>query len=334
MSSERIENAFREYGHDALAVAALDRDYDLFEGAGGSIVPYAKVSRARLAITSPLAPIERWPEVASAFVESASEAGLRAAFFGVERPERFGSGFRSVLIGQQPAWDPALWSEVVASDANLREQLRRAEKKQVEILRLDPDELRSDSDRIRQWQELVDDWLRSRRMAPMKFVVQPRGLTAPDDRELFLALRNDELLGFLCTSRLPARNVIAIGDVFRQRLAPNGTIARLHDHAIRRVGELGAESVTAGLVPLAGPVHPSLRLARSLGRPLFDFRGLQTFRSRLRPQRWEPVYLLHPAGSSPVPAMRDCLRAFAGGSFLRFGVQTIGHRMRRRRSVS
>jgi phosphatidylglycerol lysyltransferase len=81
--------------------------------------------------------------------------------------------------------------------------------------------------------------------------------------------------------------------------------------------------VTLGLAPLAGRVPPPLRLARRAGRRLYDFEGLRAFKAKLRPVRWDPVYLSFPPGSGPVRSIVDVLAAFARGGLWRFGLRTL-----------
>src|SRR6185503_1844657 len=83
---------------------------------------------------------------------------------------------------------------------------------------------------------------------------------------------------------------------------------------------------TLGLAPLAGRVAPPLRWARSAGAVLFDFEGLQSFKAKLRPQRWDPIYLSYPSGPTGqgvASSVLDVLTAFARGRLLRFGLLTL-----------
>jgi phosphatidylglycerol lysyltransferase len=61
---------------------------------------------------------------------------------------------------------------------------------------------------------------------------------------------------------------------------------------------------------------------RRLGRGLFDFRGLGAFKQKLRPQRWQTMWLGFDQDRWPVAAMFDVLAAFAGGSLWRFALRT------------
>jgi phosphatidylglycerol lysyltransferase len=81
--------------------------------------------------------------------------------------------------------------------------------------------------------------------------------------------------------------------------------------------------VTLGLAPLAGEVDPLLRSARSLGSTLYDFEGLRSFKAKLKPRQWDPIYLSYPHGASSILAVVDTLTAFARGGLLRFGITTL-----------
>src|SRR5262249_50187884 len=85
----------------------------------------------------------------------------------------------------------------------------------------------------------------------------------------------------------------------------------------------GVSLVTLGLAPLAGEVNPVLRSARTLGSTLYDFEGLRSFKAKLRPRQWDPIYLSCPAGASSIRAVVDTLTAFARGGVLRFGFGTL-----------
>ena len=77
------------------------------------------------------------------------------------------------------------------------------------------------------------------------------------------------------------------------------------------------------LAPLSGPIAHWQRAARFVSRPLYDFGGVRAFKERLRPARWEPVWLAYPRGELSAVHLVDALRAFAGGSLVRFGFRSM-----------
>ena len=106
--------------------------------------------------------------------------------------------------------------------------------------------------------------------------------------------------------------------------APNGTAELLIDAAMRALADEGSalRDARAGAAVRAGAPAGCARRARCR-RALYDFDGLRAFKAKLRPHAWEPIYLAHPPGSSSHVALVDALAAFARGSFLRFGVETL-----------
>jgi hypothetical protein len=166
-------------------------------------------------------------------------------------------------------------------------------------------------------------WLATRKMAPMGFLVQLEPLTFSEERVLLVAERGGAIVGFLSAVPVYARRRLFVEDILRTRTAPNGTTELLVDAAMRAAATRGDLGVTLGLAPLAGPVAPLLRLARTLTRPLYDFRGVHAFKAKLRPEHWEPVYV---CATSPWLGLRDGLAAFAGGSLIEFGLKTLTRR--------
>jgi len=81
--------------------------------------------------------------------------------------------------------------------------------------------------------------------------------------------------------------------------------------------------VTLGLAPLAGPLAWPLRFARKAGTVLFDFEGLRAFKAKLRPDRWDPIFLSFPRRQGAALSVWDVLVAFAHGRLWRFGLQTL-----------
>ena len=54
-----------------------------------------------------------------------------------------------------------------------------------------------------------------------------------------------------------------------------------------------------------------------------NFEGLRTFKAKLRPDVWTPIYLAWPHGRSAAVALFDALDAFAGGHIFRFAARAV-----------
>jgi hypothetical protein len=246
-------------------------------------------------------------------------------FFAVE--ERFlrATALDSILIGEQPTWDPARWDATVQTAKSLREQLRRARTKGVVVRRVAAEVMADPaSPERRAVQVLIARWLASRGMAPMGFLVDVQPFAFAPERRYFVAAQGDRIVLFLAAVPVYARAGWLLEDLLRDPSAPNGTAELVVDFAMRALAEEGSRYVTLGLAPLAG-TSGWLRVAREWTRVLYDFEGVRAFKAKLRPHAWEPIYLAYPVGTPASAALFDALAAFARGSFARFGAETLLH---------
>jgi hypothetical protein len=159
-------------------------------------------------------------------------------------------------------------------------------------------------------------------MEPMGFVVAHRQDSAPLLRRAWIAECGGRAVAYVTATPMPARQAWLLEDL-RRDAAPNGTSELMFDTIIRELAADGAEWITPGMVPLVGASPRWLAAVRHLARPLYDFDGLAFFRMRMHPDRWRPVYLLHPPQVSAPRAVVEVLRAFAGGSLLGFGSRSL-----------
>ena len=203
-------------------------------------------------------------------------------------------------------------------------RIRRPKAKGVAVRRVEPCELEPSGSLRQQIDALAIEWLKSRRMTPMGFLVTVEPFHVPEEHRYFVAEQGGRVVAFLSAVPVYARRGWLVQDVLRGQRAPNGTTEALIDALMRNVAE--TEFVTLGLAPLSGPIAPWLRLARLVSTPLFDFTGLRAFRQRLRPSRWESVWLMYPRSEWAATHLIDSLRAFASGSLRRFAVRSIGRR--------
>ena len=294
-----------------------------FDGVAGgradAVVAFNDTGKAWIAAGAPVSEVARIPRVARTFVDRAREQGRRACFFATESCEI--EGFARLLLGEQPVWEPAAWPGMLATHRRLREQIRRPRAKGVIVRRVKVDALGPETRLRCQAESLAREWLGSRRMVPMGFLVALEPFHLPGEHRYFVAERRGQMVAFLSAVPVYARRGWLIEDVLRSRHAPNGTTEALIDTMMRDVAD--SEFVTLGLAPLSGPIAPWLRAARFVSSPLFDFDGLRRFRQRLRPSRWESVWLLYPRSEWAVGPVVESLRAFAGGSLLRFALRCV-----------
>ncbi len=314
-------------GRDAVSFQALESAmrhwHDLPAPCGsGAVVAYVDTGGAWVAAGAPLARSRDLAVAAARFIESARAAGRRAAFFATEAPQLLGE-VDTLLLGEQPVFEPGAWSRTLAASRRLREQLRRARAKGLRVRQVTADELVAGSPLRQAVEQLAAGWLRTRRMEPMGFLVALEPFHAAAQHRYLAAERDGELVGFLSAVPIYARRGWLVEDVVRSSSAPNGTSEAMLDALMHMVAD--SDIVTLGLAPLSGDIAVWQRVVRFVTRPLYHFRGVRAFKERLRPTRWEPVWLAFPRGEQAALHLVDGLRAFAGGSLVRFGLRSLAH---------
>ncbi|MGD0529984.1 MAG: DUF2156 domain-containing protein, partial [Polyangiaceae bacterium] len=326
MTRDIVELAV-ERGRDALSFLAVESGmrhwFDAAPPEGtGACVAYAETSRAWVAACRPLVgeddDLADTGKAAARFVAAARERGKRACFFATEGPAV--GGLARLLIGEQPIFRPREWLDGLSRRRSLREQLRRARAKGLAVRAVPPGELAAGSPLRVAIEQLGADWLRTRHIEPMGFLVALEPFRAASRHRYFVAELGGRAVGFLSAVPIGRRRAWLVEDVLRSADAPNGTTETLVVALLRDVEDCAY--VTLGLTPLSGPVALPLRAARWISRPLFDFEGLRAFRERMHPHAWEPVWLAYPSGQSSVLPVFDSLRAFAHGSLVGFGVRS------------
>jgi phosphatidylglycerol lysyltransferase len=278
---------------------------------------------------APVCALDRLDAVFAEFLAYARSRGRRVCYFGAgERLESSLAGNPSwsrVLLGAQPSWDPQRWSEAVAKRPSLRAQFNRARNKNIVVSEWPS----KDAENHPALRRCLEEWLGTRNLPPLHFLVEPETLRQLEDRRVFVATRaGREVVAFTVFSPVSARNGWLVEQIVRGRAAPNGTAELLIDSAMRAVGDSGSSYATLGLSPLSqrggfpSPRLPMwLRLVlewvRLHGARFYNFGGLETFKAKFNPQLWEPIYAL---ADSPRFSARDLYAiagAFSGGAPIR-----------------
>jgi phosphatidylglycerol lysyltransferase len=324
----RVLSLLRRHGWNATSFQSLEAGfrYD-FQGAD-ACVPYVDTGRAWVAAGAPIASARRLSRAAERFAAHAAAQGRRAVFFATEARFSRRTRWQTILIGEQPVWDPARWEGTVAAAPSLRQQLGRARNKGVTVRPVAADALSPGAPLRRSIDDLIGRWLNARPLAPMGFLVDVQPFTFAEERRYFVAEREGVVVGFLAAIPVYARRGWLVEDLLRDPRAPNGTAEALIDTAMRAFAAEGSRYVTLGLAPLAGSVTGPLGLARRYATSLYDFQGVYAFRAKLRPQRWDPIYIATaetrlPSVLAGSLAIYDALTAFARGRLLQFGVATL-----------
>lgn len=332
---DRVLALLRGHGWNTTSFQVLEHGFSYwFDPEREACVAYVDTGRAWVAAGAPIGPDDDVAACADRFVAAARRARRRACFFAVEERLVGSPSLASMPIGEQPAWDPAGWPDVVSGDRRLREQLRRARAKGVVVRPVSPSEIEHVDAPFRAGlEELVASWLTTRKMPPMGFIVDVQPFDYAVERRCFAAEQDGRVVGLLVAVPVYRRKGWLFEDLLRAPDAPNGTTELLVDLAMRTVAEERSRYVTLGLAPLAGDVSPWLGFMRACTAALYDFDGVRRFKAKLRPDGWTTIHLAWPRDGSGNLALLDALAAFTmrprdghdRASFVRFGLQTIAH---------
>lgn len=316
------------YGWNATAYQIVNPGMSLwFSARGDAVVGYVERSLTRVVAGAPVCAPERLQEVVDEFEHECRSLRRQVCYFGAEARLESVLHLRAdharVLLGSQPSWNPAHWASIVAGKSSLRAQLNRARNKGVTVAPVSSDEATRD----RSLRRVLDEWLATRGLPPMHFLVEPETLTRLFDRRVFVARRpTGDTVAFLVASPAPAREGGGwlIEQFVRGSRAPNGTVELLLDAAMRVLAAEGYEYVTLGLAPLAehglriatNPfwLRVLLKLVRAHGRRFYNFEGLERFKAKFQPEQWEPVYAIVSAPRFSPRALYAIAGAFSGRS--------------------
>jgi phosphatidylglycerol lysyltransferase len=229
-------------------------------------------------------------------------------------------GHSTVVIGAQPAWDPQKWTDMLRSNAVLRQQIHRARNKAVEIEVADPlgGACRAELAGV------LKEWLRGRALPPLHFLAEPAILDdVTEDQMVLVARRGGRAVAFAIASPVGARRGYLLELLARSSGAPNGTSELLIDAAMRYAAASDASYMTLGLVALARAADREsagnplwlqwlMRFARAHANRFYRFRGLEYFRAKLAPEAWEPVYAISNERRFSMSTMYALGGAFSG----------------------
>jgi phosphatidylglycerol lysyltransferase len=301
---DRVRELVLRHGWNATAYQIVNPGIrHWFSRNGDAVIGYVEAYRMRVVAGAPVCPLVRLPDVLDEWERDTRRAGQGICYFGAAGRVETLLGSRpdhsTVVLGAQPVWRPSEWAGILGGHASLRAQLHRSLNKGVRVSEWPSEKAENHPALCRCLQE----WLGTRGLPPLHFLVEPETLSNLAGRRVFVAERDGGVVGFLVLSPVPKRKGWLTEQFPRGRRAPNGTVELLLDHAIRTVAAEGSEYVTMGLVPLSGHGGPPtaynpewlrmlLAWVRAHGRRFYNFEGLEAFKAKFLPPYWEPIYAI------------------------------------------
>ena len=304
MNVQRVRELVLQYGWNATAYQLVNPGIaHWFSTRGDAVIGYVRKNGVRVVAGAPVCAEDRLADVLIEWEAHVRSAGDTTCYFGaagrIKHLLEASPEYSTVALGAQPVWNPAHWNGIIQSHASLRAQLSRARNKGVSVTEW-PSSRATQNPELRR---VLDEWLCTRGLPTLHFLVEPDTLSMMDDRRTFVAEQDGKVVGFTALCPIPTRGGWLTEQFPRGDDAPNGTVELLMDTAIRAVADEGAKYVTMGLVPLSehgrlpGEENPAwlrvlLAWTRAHGRRFYNFGGLEKFKAKFEPDAWEAIYAI------------------------------------------
>ena len=299
-----------------------------FPASNDAVIGYVTADKVRVVVGAPVCAIDRLESVVAEFESEARLAGEHVCYFAAEsRLESLvgnSGGHTRFRLGAQPFWDPRAWSSTVSTNRSLRAQLNRARNKHVTVSEWPIEK----AERHPQLSSCLDEWLGTKGLPPLHFMVEPDTLARLAERRVFVAELAAEVVGFVVISPIKTRNGWLFEQFPHRPTAPNGTVELMIDGAMHSLAADGSEYATLGLSPLStranlGPIdEPAwLRILliwlRKHCQRFYNFDGLDAFKAKLRPVGWEAVFAVSNESRVSFRTLYAITSAFSGNRPLR-----------------
>jgi phosphatidylglycerol lysyltransferase len=302
-----------------------------FAADGKSVTGFVSSSGVRVVAGAPVCAAEDLAEVAAEFERDAADDNRRVCYFCAEGrlQEIYADSavHSKVLLGAQPVWHPGNWESIIAKHKSLRAQLNRARNHGVSVSEWESKKAHNNPVLY----DVLESWLDTKGLPPLRFMVEPDTLSQIKDRRVFVAEKEKRVIGFLLISPVTTRNGWLFEQFVHRPDAPNGTVELMIDKAMRALAEDGFEYATLGLSPLSvraqikpfrNPYWVRFLLAwmRKHAQRFYNFDGLDAFKSKLRPDVWEPIYAISNEPKFSLGTLYAIAVAFSGNAPVRLVV--------------
>lgn len=321
---ERTRRIVLRYGWNTTSYQILNPGIRRwFSAANDSVVGFIAAAGVRVVAGAPVCARERLEMVVSEFEGDAEQNNQSVCYFAAEA--RLESVLKNsqthakILLGAQPVWEPRNWAAIVAKHKSLRAQISRARNKGVTVTEWTREKAAKNPLLI----ECLHEWLAAKGLPPLHFLVEPDTLERLFDRRVFVAESGETIVGFVVLSPVATRGGWLFEQFIHRPGAPNGTVELMIDRAMRELAAEACEYATLGLSPLSSrariapfdnPFWLRILLAwlRKHAQRFYNFDGLDAFKAKLQPERWEPVFAIYNRPNISPRALYAIASVFSG----------------------
>ncbi|MBN1175777.1 DUF2156 domain-containing protein [Candidatus Woesearchaeota archaeon] len=300
VSKDEIKEILKKYGYNTSSFQLLTSGMNYFTSELGvsGIIGYLVVGNVFVCAGDPLCSDDDFFNLVHEFRLFAKRNKKRCLFLqvseNIEKKFRI-MGFGSLKFGEEAVIDLNNYTFEGREKRVVRQHASRARNAGVEI------SLLSSKAEEREISYLSEDWLGGRKTKGFSFLLGLNPLEEKEEKFIFVAKEEGELVGYLTAVPIYARNGFYFEDVIRSIDAPSGTNQLLIQYAIEFLKEKGFSIVTLGTAPLGNlrnddtaehkRINNILKYSYEHLNGFYNFKGLYEFKSNFVPSVWEKKYL-------------------------------------------
>lgn len=300
VSRDFIKELLKKYGYNTSSFQLLTSGMNYFVSETGieGLIGYLALGNVLVCAGDPLCSDEDFFNFVHEFRSFAKKNRKKCVFLQVsERVEKKFRimGFGSLKFGEEAVIQLSEYTFEGREKRVVRQHASRAKNAGVEISLLSS---KAEENEIKY---LSEDWLDGRKTKGFSFLLGLNPLEEKEEKFIFVAKHEDELVGYLTAVPIYARKGFYFEDVIRSIDAPSGTNQLLIKYAIEFLKEKGFSIVTLGTTPLGNikdnntaehkRINNILMYAYENLNGFYNFKGLYEFKSNFIPSVWEKKYL-------------------------------------------
>ena len=316
-----LERAIAIIAAQPVAGANLVRMGDkrlLLSTDGRAFVMYGRQGNSWIALYDPVGPVDAWEGLIWRFVETARNAGCRAAFYQVA-PERLAiyadAGMRFFKLGEQARVDLSSFELTGKARASQRNVLSRGAREGLAVELVEPAAVPPLLDAL---EAVSDAWLRERGGVEKGFSLGAFDRAYVGSQRLAVMRMGGEVVAFATLMAGSGREETAIDLMRHVEAIPNVGMEFLFLRICEMLKDEGWHWFDLGMAPLSGFSESEAAPAwHRVGRAIYEqgvfsynFKGLRGFKSKLQPE-WRPRYLAIAGGANPALVLLDATRLIA-----------------------
>lgn len=306
----QLLNDLKNYGDRTSSLMTLYPGFQSFEPTASKDevihgqIRYAETARSWIAATEPLTAPEKKATLFRTFENEAKRQGKRPLMAPVTESLSASlteMGYHRLQVGSEPI--------IVLSDYFSKEDpldlfphARSLLKRGFKVEELDVS--RIDESTKAQLQTLTQTWIKNRNTVPLQFLNQVNPWKFAQLKKFFTVRSGERILAFLSAAPIAAKNSYFYADYIRDPNSRAGTVELLFIESMRSLHRQGVLEVRLGLCPFAQIESTPAKTAKekfaltlmkaAFARASFplNFRSIYEFKSKFKPTRWEPLYLV------------------------------------------